>query len=953
MRKLFKTLVSVVLSLTFIFSLLNINANDVSADTITVRTGRAYSRTSDSDTLVFKPSVDGYYAIDSTNFPLVYHVTGEEYDDFIRAQCAIAFDLQESFEDNHRETFFFKKGESYRIDLDPGEQICIRKANNVYYAEADFEHLNAYLDEPFTLGFTTHSTVQIDSETFNWLDLDEGLNYTEKSVTLNLTDALDDNYVFHSGVYNEGYDPYNGDLNTGWISCEVCVTYKGQEYYSSQTFEVTGFISSLSEKCGAYTDGDYCINYHEAYDFPYPLFTVSTFINEPDISVSYQWYKKDPAKSYTGVFDVDKKYLTKLNGYNSKELWLSEALLQAVGEPTICKYDESHLDIRTDLACAVTFKQGNKTYVKLLDNHIYYMVQFIQYFNTRITAHQGDTVVLPKAGKYFGDDGFFGFTEMPEGFSYKFTWYNCNTIPNETSVVTMGDEIDFSAVIGNATRLGTGQSKSINTSNLTVFDTPDGKVSYVLCTVEPYYNGKKISSKNIDVGYYFFDIHYCDITINRQPMHYTGPVGSTAKFHVDAEGTGLTYQWQLKKGSKWANLSSGGANTATLSVKVDESKDGKFYRCLITDASGNTIATDEVGLWIGEIEIDIKNQPKDYVGPEGSTAKFTVEAEGNELTYQWQLKKGNKWVDLTSGGATTPTLSVKVDGSKDGKVYRCLIKNFDGQELATKEVSITVKAPDIRINTQPSDYTGPEGSTAKFTVAAEGEGLTYQWQLKKGKSWANLSSGGATTTTLSVKVDGSKDGKVYRCLITNAAGEELATKEVTINVKEPDILINTQPEDQWVSIGQKAIFSVDADGEGLTYQWQLKKGSKWVDLTSGGATTDKMTIKIDASKDGKVYRCLITNANGEQLASKEATIHVMFEYDGGPVKSNCPAVEPEAPETDVPEQTEAPVEVTDAAEAAEPAEAEASVEEAAPAPVEAPAPAPAEEPAEVPAEEPA
>ena len=953
MRKLFKTLVSVVLSLTFIFSLLNINANDVSADTIKLRTNHVYSRASESDSLIFTAPIDGYFAVDSTQYPLVYHVTGEEYDDFIRAQCAIAFDLKNSFEDNHRETFFFKKGESYRIDAEIGEEICIKKANNVYYAEADFEHTNAYLDEPLTLGFTTHSTVQIDSESFNWLNLDEGLNYTGKSVTLNLTDALDDNYVFHSGVYNEGYDPYNGDLNTGWISCEVCVTYKGQEYYSSQTFEVTGFVSSLSEKCRAYSDGDMRVNYHEAFDFQDPLFTVHTSVDESDISYSYQWYKKDPTKTYTGVFDVDKKYYTKLNGYNSNELWMSESLLQAIGEPYVSQYDERHLDIRTDLVCAVTFKQGNKTYIKLVDSTIFYMMQFIQYFNTRITAHQGDTVILPVAGKFFGEDGYFDFTAMPDGFSYKITWYNCNSIPAEPGIASIGEEVDLSSVIAGSDFLGTGQFKSIDTSDLTVFDTPDGKVSYVLCTVEPCYNGKTIYSDSIENGYYTFDIHYCDITINRQPMHYCGPVGSTAKFHVDAEGEGLTYQWQLKKGSKWANLTSGGANTATLSVKVDESKDGKFYRCLITDASGNTIATDEVGLWIGEIEIDIKNQPKDYVGPEGSTAKFTVEAEGNELTYQWQLKKGNKWVDLTSGGATTPTLSVKVDSSKNGKVYRCVIKNFDGQELATKEVSITVKAPDIKINTQPVDYTGPEGSTAKFTVAAEGEGLTYQWQLKKGSKWADLTSGGATTTTLSVKVDGSKDGKVYRCLITNAAGEELATKEVTINVKEPDILINTQPEDQWVSIGQKAIFSVDADGEGLTYQWQLKKGSKWVDLTSGGATTDKMSIKVDASKDGKVYRCLITNANGEQLASKEATIHVMFEYDGGPVKSSCPAVEPEVPETDVPDQTEAPAEVTDVAEATETAEAEAPVEEAAPAPVEDTAPAPAEEPAEVPAEEPA
>ena len=35
----------------------------------------------------------------------------------------------------------------------------------------------------------------------------------------------------------------------------------------------------------------------------------------------------------------------------------------------------------------------------------------------------------------------------------------------------------------------------------------------------------------------------------------------------------------------------------------------------------------------------------------------------------------------------------------------------------------------ITIISQPSDFTGQVGETARFTVAAEGEGLSYQWQL--------------------------------------------------------------------------------------------------------------------------------------------------------------------------------------------------------------------------------
>ena len=81
-------------------------------------------------------------------------------------------------------------------------------------------------------------------------------------------------------------------------------------------------------------------------------------------------------------------------------------------------------------------------------------------------------------------------------------------------------------------------------------------------------------------------------------------------------------------------------------------------------------------------------------------------------------------------------------------------------------------------------FEGPAGFTARFSVVAEGEGLTYQWQLKKGSSWADLSSGGAKTSTMSIKADSSKDGKVYRCVITDVNGEQIVTNEVSIAIND-------------------------------------------------------------------------------------------------------------------------------------------------------------------------
>ena len=400
-------------------------------------------------------------------------------------------------------------------------------------------------------------------------------------------------------------------------------------------------------------------------------------------------------------------------------------------------------------------------------------------------------------------------------------------------------------------------------------------------------SGNKFTMPNEDVT---VDVIFKPtITIVLQPSNYLGTVGSTAKFSVTAVGNNLTYQWQLKKGSSWAALSSGGAKTNSMSIKVDDTKNGKVYRCLIIDSFGNQIASNEVKITVTEPTnaITIKSQPSNYVGPVGSSAKFTVSAEGSGLKYQWQLKKGSSWANLSTGGATTSTMTIKVDESKNGKVYRCIITDANGEELATESVNITVKNPSIVINSQPSNYVGLAGSTAKFTVSAEGSGLQYQWQLKKGSKWANLSTGGATTSTMTIKVDDSKNGKVYRCLITSADGEELATESVSITVKQPTnaIVIDTQPTDYSGEVGTTAKFSVAAQGNGLTYQWQLKKGKSWSNLTSGGATTSTMSIKVDSSKDGKTYRCVITDSEGNELATEEVTIHVVT-----PVASTVPSV---------------------------------------------------------------
>ena len=881
MKKLFRTIVSIVLSLTFVISYLNINSKDVSADTTYIHSSYFYNiPRSNDDIFLYKPERTGYYLIEGSTYVDAYIKASEDdemYSYYYDHASAAVFGLEEVVRNAERSTYFFEAGQTYRLNFQPGEQYYVRLADKVLYVETDYDHVNAYLGGQFDLSVRLKSSIGLDNFsdiTYEWCDLDEGLNYTGSSVTLTLTDVLDDDYVFHSGTYFEGCDPYDGDFNTGWVNCDISATYCGETLSFVKQFEVTGFESELSSKCHAREDSGYCVIYHNAYDFGHPIYEVNAYVDDPGIAISYQWYKKDPTKEYTGKFDLDKKYYTILNGYNTNEISMSEAFLQAIGEPYVNAADDNCINLQTDLVCAVTFTQGNKTYVKVLDHSLYYMLQVSTECNSVVTAKSGDTVTLPKDGKFFGEDGAFITTDMPENFEYKFTWYKLSSKPSKDYLISMGESVDIADYFSDYERLGEGKQLAINTSNLNVIDTEFGKVSYVLCSIEPYYNGSKAFSEYFEYGFMVFEIHYCDIKINMQPFHYGGAIGTTAKYFVDADGEGLKYQWQLKIDDSWVNLTLQSAKTPHLSFMIDESKADTYYRCILTDKNGSSVQTNEVGLFITDPVVEIVNQPTDYVGLEGSTAIFHVDAEGDGLSYQWQLKKGKSWADQNSGGAKTDTFSVKADASRNGKVYRCLITDKYGNSEVTNEVSITIKEPSINISQQPTDLTAVVGSTAKFTVAAEGEGLTYQWQLKKGSSWANQNSGGATTPTFSVKAEESRNGKVYRCLITAADGEQIATNPVTLTVKEPSITITQQPVDVTALVGTTAKFTVAAEGEGLTYQWQLKKGNSWANQNSGGATTATFSVKSELSRNGKTYRCLITNADGEQIASNSVTLTV-------------------------------------------------------------------------------
>ncbi|MBR5659914.1 MAG: hypothetical protein IKX10_11015 [Lachnospiraceae bacterium] len=373
--------------------------------------------------------------------------------------------------------------------------------------------------------------------------------------------------------------------------------------------------------------------------------------------------------------------------------------------------------------------------------------------------------------------------------------------------------------------------------------------------------------------------------ITTQPTDTSASAGSIANFSIDASGIEpFTYQWQSRKNasSYWTNSAQSGAKTSTLSVATLSGLNGWQFRCAVTSANGLKAYSAPATLIVADGP-KITTQPSNKSVTAGSTAKFTVAASGTgTLTYQWQSRKNSSatWSNSGQTGAKTATLSVSALAGLNGWQFRCIVTDGSGQKVTSNAATLTVAQSAPKITSQPVSATVSVGTTAKFTVAATGTGtLTYQWQSRKNStsSWSNSGQSGAKTATLSVSAIAGLNGWQFRCIVTDASGQSVASNAATLTVTQAAPKITTQPANKSVTAGTTAKFTVAATGTGtLTYQWQSRKNSSatWSNSGQSGAKTATLSVSVISGLNGWQFRCIVTDGNGQTVTSNAATLTV-------------------------------------------------------------------------------
>ena len=269
----------------------------------------------------------------------------------------------------------------------------------------------------------------------------------------------------------------------------------------------------------------------------------------------------------------------------------------------------------------------------------------------------------------------------------------------------------------------------------------------------------------------------------------------------------------------------------------------------------------------------ITTQPENYFGSVGGTATFTVAAEGDRITYQWQrsINDGETW-DNISGGTST-TLSVPIQASLNGYLYRCIAKDFMGHIATSQAGKLTVASgtsaisefdPEYTVINEPDDYYGRPGDIATFIVEAEGANLSYQWLCRApgANNFEYLTSSDATTNTLRVEMTAASNGAEYRCFITDANGDMGSTRIATIKL---DIL-------DWEMEYNTSGIRTKRSSEEKTYNY-IYAGDKLMRMTVGNDTLDfsydTNGVPLTMTYNGTVYY-YITNLQGDVMKLERA-----------------------------------------------------------------------------------
>ncbi len=250
----------------------------------------------------------------------------------------------------------------------------------------------------------------------------------------------------------------------------------------------------------------------------------------------------------------------------------------------------------------------------------------------------------------------------------------------------------------------------------------------------------------------------------------------------------------------------------------------------------------------------ITTQPGNKLFCVDSYGALQTEATGAvPISYQWYHN------ELPITGATSESLVFDPVELTDEGEYYCEVSNAEGTETSdTAQVLVFTGVPQVATLSSGGDFC--EGSDQILSVTVTENPTNFAW-YKDDEFIAGAYGPSISLNDLSIA-----DAGVYYCELNNACGT-IQTDDIAVNFVET-VSITSQPVGQTVCESDDAIYTIEADGSYLEYQW-FDNG-----LEIPGEINAQFTVENVQTDNSSSYHCVVSNmCNSVQSNAVGMTVH--------------------------------------------------------------------------------
>jgi len=194
--------------------------------------------------------------------------------------------------------------------------------------------------------------------------------------------------------------------------------------------------------------------------------------------------------------------------------------------------------------------------------------------------------------------------------------------------------------------------------------------------------------------------------------------------------------------------------------------------------------------------IAILRQPESLLVRDGEEYTLSVEAAGQELSYEWWVKVPGSNRFVQSEQCYEASYTNTMGQSESGTQVYCVLYDSLGNSVSTRTVTLRSGDPDqpITITRQPVDALVSYNRVGRVSVEASGYDLTYEWWAKDNGDARFFKSPTYFGKEYATNVDEIRNGRQVYCLITDAYGNTVKTDTVRMWILGSDAQKAAQAE---------------------------------------------------------------------------------------------------------------------------------------------------------------